>query len=747
MLEAIDLSSEPDFVVGGLSVRPSMREIECAGKREQIQPRLMQALVVLARSPGTVVSRKALTEQCWGANFVTEDALNRVASQLRRQLRSIGSDHEIETIPRVGYRLIASQAAPKTAHRKPESKSVAALLPSGIGRWGALAGVALVAVLLTAVFALPSAFGRAGVSTETARYQSIAVLPFADLSQAKDLEFLAIGAAEEFRNALATADDGIRVSARASSSSLSTSALSPAEIASVLNVDALLEGSILALENQKRLSLSLVDPQSGHSLWGRSFDFSIENLDAIRPVVVMEVLSALNRQPTLATEPAGHPLVGPQDYERYLKANYYLSRGDTRSLALANELYLDVIDSAPDFSPAYAQLVATSLASPHLRNHAAARAHLDRAIELDPWGQDTLLAEQLYNDHMRADLLSEEWYSRPNEPRRAEALDYGARLRTLVVHERYSEAEALAAEILEHDPIGVETNAFVARVLNRRGKAQAALSRIDYALQYHPDSLELRFWRVNALAEKGDIAAGFEELLEMLEIAPDDLRTRYFLSLILGEVGFTTEAVALAFEPILRLRALRTAGEDAALAAVASAELAKGPASSERAHMNLLLHDIEKAQPWLQRMYERGIPSNYFEHASDYKPYLSLAYRQAGDEAAADALDGEILAEIDRQIRDGDESVVLFLPFRAIAAAARGDRPELYRLLDQAAAGGYTLFGLEDVAFDHLRGEPEFITRYEEFRRIRSQQHELLLRLGHIDRVREVISVTSDPLP
>src|SRR5262245_45519492 len=108
----MDLASEQVFQLGGMTVRPSTREIVFAGGREVIEPRVMEVLLVLARAQGEVVSRDRLVEECWEGRVVSEDAINRVISRVRRLSNlTSGRDFTLETIPKVGYRLAAGAAA------------------------------------------------------------------------------------------------------------------------------------------------------------------------------------------------------------------------------------------------------------------------------------------------------------------------------------------------------------------------------------------------------------------------------------------------------------------------------------------------------------------------------------------------------------------------------------------------------------------------------------------------------------
>src|SRR5689334_21875735 len=105
--QPIRLSEIADFSLAELRVRPSLREVERGDVREQLEPRVMQVLVALAAAEGAVVSRDDLIARCWEGRIVGDDAINRCISILREIAETSGA-FRIETIPRVGYRLISS---------------------------------------------------------------------------------------------------------------------------------------------------------------------------------------------------------------------------------------------------------------------------------------------------------------------------------------------------------------------------------------------------------------------------------------------------------------------------------------------------------------------------------------------------------------------------------------------------------------------------------------------------------------
>jgi DNA-binding winged helix-turn-helix (wHTH) protein/TolB-like protein len=114
----IDLAHAADFRVGALEVEPSTLQVRFAGSSRTVEPRVMQALVLLANERGKVVSRDRLIECCWGGRAVSEDAINRCIAKVRRLGVDCGG-FELETIPRVGYRLLEESKKSQFAGSKP----------------------------------------------------------------------------------------------------------------------------------------------------------------------------------------------------------------------------------------------------------------------------------------------------------------------------------------------------------------------------------------------------------------------------------------------------------------------------------------------------------------------------------------------------------------------------------------------------------------------------------------------------
>lgn len=134
------------FRLGGLWIEPATRQVGRDGRNETLEPRVMQVLVALAQAEGAVVTGDELIQRCWDGRIVGENAIHRAISRVRNVAATLGEgSFRIETIAKVGYRLIVEGAAPKPSvaveSRHPPQLSRRILL-AGAGAALAVAGPA-----------------------------------------------------------------------------------------------------------------------------------------------------------------------------------------------------------------------------------------------------------------------------------------------------------------------------------------------------------------------------------------------------------------------------------------------------------------------------------------------------------------------------------------------------------------------------------------------------------------------------
>ena len=148
--DPVVLAHSASFRLGAVEVRPATREIVGPGGAEIVEPRVMQVLVALGRAEGAILSRDDLIQSCWEGRIVSENAIDRVISRLRRLAESVGGGtFRIETITKVGYRLLpegdaAGEPVARLARPPPLQPTVsrrgliwggAALAVAGAGLW------------------------------------------------------------------------------------------------------------------------------------------------------------------------------------------------------------------------------------------------------------------------------------------------------------------------------------------------------------------------------------------------------------------------------------------------------------------------------------------------------------------------------------------------------------------------------------------------------------------------------------
>lgn len=142
-LTAADLAGIPDFRLGEATVSASRRTLSGPGGTADLQPRMMQVLVVLWEHAGQVMSRETLFERCWGDVYVGDDSLNRVVAALRKLGAEISDGgFEIETIPKTGYRLTVAEGREglgrRVTRRQLAGAAAGVVALSTIGGWAVL---------------------------------------------------------------------------------------------------------------------------------------------------------------------------------------------------------------------------------------------------------------------------------------------------------------------------------------------------------------------------------------------------------------------------------------------------------------------------------------------------------------------------------------------------------------------------------------------------------------------------------
>lgn len=282
----VDLAREPNFTLGLVEVRPSTRELRLGARGEVLEPRVMQVLVALKRAAGEIVTRDDLTIACWEGRIVSEDAINRVISRLRRAAEWADGAFSIETITKVGYRLVIGQT--DGASGQPTTAAAPGALNRAIAfarSHAALLGLAAAALVLAAVAWTTYA--------PQAPALSIAVLPFEPLYDDADAQYVGDGLASAIADGLA--EVGMPMVSRTESFAFRGD--ERANAAASLGATHIVVGEVRRDSEALRVDVRVEDTSEGVTILVREFEGALSDVPALRDQISADIVGVLLASP------------------------------------------------------------------------------------------------------------------------------------------------------------------------------------------------------------------------------------------------------------------------------------------------------------------------------------------------------------------------------------------------------------------------------------------------------------------
>jgi TolB-like protein/DNA-binding winged helix-turn-helix (wHTH) protein len=356
---------EPDFHIGEYLIRPQRDCVERGGKVIHVAPKAMAVLVCLAGAPGQVFTRQELFDAVWPGAVVSDEALTQRVAELRKALGDSAHDPQyIETIPKVGFRLI-----PPVLERSPGHVESAAPIQSSASPVGRTLGIASLILVLVAVLAflystidkdVPAPIDEEGVP-------SIAVLPFINMSEDPGNVYFSDGVSEELLNLLAGIPD-LRVISRSSSFSFRDKGLAIPELARQLNVTHVLEGSVRKSGSRIRITAQLIDARSDNRIWSDSYDRELHDIFAVQKEIATAISGALK----VALRAGGSETVtnarklteNMEAYENYLRGRYLWQRRGEDNIRQAIHLFEQAKELDPKLARAWSSVAAAYITLP-----------------------------------------------------------------------------------------------------------------------------------------------------------------------------------------------------------------------------------------------------------------------------------------------------------------------------------------------------------------------------------------------
>ncbi len=268
---------------------------------------------------------------------------------------------------------------------------------------------------------------RSGLGSRSVSIRSIAVLPLDNYSGDPSQDYFAEGMTDELTADLATISQ-LRVISRGSAMQFKGRQRPPApEIAKRLDVDAVVEGSVLRAGDRVRITAELVDARADRQLWAKSFERNSRDVLALQDELASAIAGEIHVQltPNERSRLAAAPTVNPEAHDAYLKGRYFFNRPSDENLSKAIALFEEAVRLSPDLAPAYSGLSDAYLWAAFnegvltsSETKPKAKAAAERAIQLDPDSAEAHTSLAVYKVWYDFD-----WTGSESEFRRAFALN------------------------------------------------------------------------------------------------------------------------------------------------------------------------------------------------------------------------------------------------------------------------------------------------------------------------------------
>ena len=480
-----------EYRFGRFVVEPAERRLLAEGRTVAVGPRAFDLLVALIDRAGHLVTKEDLIERVWPNLVIEENNLQVQVSGLRKIL----GPQTIATVPGRGYRF--------TAALKPTEAQT---------------------------FAPPSQV----LATIDEGTPSIAVLPFANLSDDVANEYFADGLAEELLNVLSKIR-GLKVVSRTSSFYFKGRTVDLASVAQKLNVAAVVQGSVRKSGTRVRITAQLIQVATDSHLWSQTYDRELDDIFAVQDDIAQSVVKELRA--ALLGEGAGSTATAaaaaevqaavtgrtdnPEAYRLYLKGRSFLV-GNQVEMDKSVDYFQQAVARAPDFAMAYAGLAEVYTRQAYLRASdrteavEKARAAVTRALELDPDLAEAHTALGLVRFYFEWD-----WSGADDEFRRALELNPGSQ----AVHEEYGnfldamgrldEGLAHSREAAKLDPLSLGPAHNIAINAMIRGDYELAAAGFRHTIDIDPNWT----WGYIKLARTLGLQKNCKEAFAQAEIA------------------------------------------------------------------------------------------------------------------------------------------------------------------------------------------------------------------------------------
>ncbi len=356
--------------------------------------------------------------------------------------------------------------------------------------------------------------GAAASVPPAAAETSLAVLPFADLSQQHDQQYFSDGLAEELLDRLAQTPN-LKVAARSSSFYFKDHPTTVAEMARALGVAHVLEGSVRKSGDSVRVAVELIRADTGFSIWSRTFDATVKDVFQVQDEIASAVVGALKGTLLPQARHGGETTTNPAAHDEYLIGLQFSNQVTLDGFRHAAAAFEKAIELDGGYAAAYAALAEAEVNIGDLTNDMGlfrtARQHADEALRHDALSVGALSTR----GYVRI-VLDLDWQGAIGDYEKALAIDpnspqverdYGFLLACMG---RLPEAIALERRAVASDPLSDDGWNHLGMFLTFAGDLRGARQALERGLDVHPESNVTRYAlaQVDLLEGHADQAMG-----------------------------------------------------------------------------------------------------------------------------------------------------------------------------------------------------------------------------------------------
>ncbi len=506
-------STEPNnaFRFGQFMLDLDRGTVRAGSEELELRPQSFLVLKMLVENHGRLVSKEQLHANVWKGAAVTNDSLTHCIADIRKALGD--SDRRlIRTLPRRGYMLdatveavepsdLGSQSSPRTFSWSRASMAVAA--------------VTLVFVILVSVIDSSGPRSAVDVSRLEPPANSIAVLPFIDLSEQQDLRYLGESISEEVITLLSQSPQ-LHVIARTSSFSVQLENSDVSSIAQRLNAQFVVEGSVRYVGQTVRAIAQLIDTRADKLVWSNTFDLPSGALVDLQLDIALAVAGELGVDPRAFT-PAVR-FTDPSTFSLFSHARHLINSRDPKQLSIAIDLLRQALERDPNFVRAM-----TELARAYYNQGNLNQVIWDEALENSLHHTERALALAPY------DAVANAWIG----------------WRVMFHGKDYAEAARRYRRAFDADPRNMDIIRGFIGVLLTAGRTAEAVEFADFLIAHDPLCTICQRYRNMAYLFSGRYAEAAAHVRTLVALYPESATYAIMLAEALVLQGLSSEALTV----------------------------------------------------------------------------------------------------------------------------------------------------------------------------------------------------------